>query len=154
MQWLPEDMSKLRLNTRILGIVYIFMLPLLVLHFALILDQSQSIRPIHPAIFVGALLYVGLAPLVWPVIERGMVKKYIEKLKGKKSPYNWAFTSAIIRFSFACVAYCAALLFFVYSRDIRLMLCFYPIGIFWSYKLWPRRGDLDNFLERIEANAT
>jgi Na+-transporting methylmalonyl-CoA/oxaloacetate decarboxylase beta subunit len=108
---------------------------------------------IHPAIYLAAFLYTALAPLVMPVIERGLVKKYLEKLKNKKSPYSYTFTYAIVRLTFATISYTFGLFAFVLSKDILWMLGFYPVGIFWSYKLWPYRAQIDSFLERIQPNV-
>ncbi len=149
-----DDMERTLLFTRMLAVNYLIAFPVMALFMMFYFNWRQSSGfQINLPIFIIVLAYAALGPLVIPVIERGLIKKYHQKPPEKKLPHKLIFNIVNSKMAFACAVFCYGLGVFLFSRNIVWTLCFYPVGIFWGLRFWPRRKDFEQYLQRIEANV-
>ncbi|UCD63631.1 MAG: hypothetical protein JSW34_12945 [Candidatus Zixiibacteriota bacterium] len=152
-----SEIENRLLLARLLAVFYVIVFPILIL--LMMFDPRFDWRQVtgfkvNFLIFLIALVYAALAPLVTPAIERGMIKKYLKSSSQKQKPHNLVFNIANSKMAFACGVFTFAMLVFWFSHNTTWALCFYPVGLFWALKLWPRRRHFEQYLQRIESHAS
>jgi len=148
-----EAISNARLVGTIQGIAMLVAVPILILGVitSSLAPRSQWDIPVY--VYPILVLYVAIAPLLMPMYERALAKRAARKVISNNSPFwrLWQFSN--IRLTLACAPYCFGLLVFVFSHSLTWVLAFFPIGIFWSIRLWPTKRVLESYLQRIESHV-
>lgn len=97
-------------------------------------------------LLVVALLNVGVAA---PVIVSAETRKFKAGAYQGRTPVHFFFTLSIIQMAMVEAVYIFGLVAFLVTGKFFNMLCFYPIGIAWSFVYWPRRSRYQELLEKL-----
>lgn len=95
------------------------------------------------------LLLVGISqPAVLGFVERSQIASY-RRSQTAMSPAQLFAMIAIVKAAFVEAIYIYGLVIYFLCGDLTRMLVFYPMGMAWSYVVWPRRSSLERFKRKV-----
>jgi len=124
--------------------------PLMFLFVAYKLPAESGLKGAMYLVCGFLLLWSALGPTILPKIKEVQLQQFKDGKLKKMTPSRLYFQRTIIGLSMAVAPYCTGFLVYVIVGGYVQMLWFYPIGIFWSIKLWPRRRAYEEFLQNLE----
>jgi hypothetical protein len=96
------------------------------------------------------LLVLGIVqPGIVPLLQR-MQGPPAERQGAAESAAGLYLTRAIVRMAMIEAVYIYGLVVFLLSGQLTYMWYFYPVGVFWTVILWPRRSNYEHFIQERE----
>ena len=112
---------------------------------------ASEIAPAANDLLLYLLLVVAMIqPALGVVLERMWINGYKSNNKTNMEPAQLLTSLSIVRMALVEAVYIYGLVVFVITGDFVSMLWFYVVGIIWTSLYWPRRSQLERWLERIE----
>ena len=102
-------------------------------------------------VFYILFLFALVEPLLAPVLARMMHNRYRQTSSTQMQPAQFFTTLSIIKMSLVESIYIFGLVVYLISGDVLKMLWFYPIGVIWTFVLWPRRSNLQQMIKATAA---
>jgi hypothetical protein len=101
-------------------------------------------------VFLYMLLCLAIVnPIFAPLIARAETTKFRDGRSQAKSPVHLFFMLSIIGMAMVEASYVYGLVAFILTGKFTYMLCFYPIGIAWSFVYWPKREKYERLVEKL-----
>ena len=96
------------------------------------------------------LILALVQPLTGLLVERMQIASYRRSGRRSQRPAELAFSIAIIRVALVEAIYIYALVVYFLLGDFTKMLWFFPLGLIWTFVVWPREGWFRDVVERAE----
>ena len=99
------------------------------------------------------LLMVAIVqPALGKIIARYQVDAFRKNPEAKMTRDQVYLSLAMIEMAFVDAIYLYGLLQVLLTADYNRMLYFYPIGIAWTFMVWPKRSNFEEFVNKMETN--
>ncbi len=97
------------------------------------------------------LLLVGISqPAALSFVERSQIASY-RRSRTSMNPAQLFSAIIIVKAAFVEAIYIYGLVVYFLCGDVTRMLVFYPVGMVWSYVVWPRQSSLERFKRKVAA---
>ncbi len=97
------------------------------------------------------LLIVGISqPAVLGFVGRSHLAGF-RRSRTAMSPAQLFTAMTIVKAAFVETIYIYGLVVYFLCGDLTRMLAFYPVGILWSYVIWPSRSSLERFKHKVSV---
>jgi hypothetical protein len=127
-----------------------FVGPAAYLVVALVMDSKGVQARAGNEMMLYLMLAVSLlSPLVLPLVTKSVIRSERAKRGPEVTPAQIFQVVSIVQMSCVEAIYIYGLVVFQLTGKIAYMLCFYPIGIAWSFVYWPKREKYERLVEKL-----
>lgn len=145
---LNEAQEKELRKGKLLAVILLIVAPVVYLLVTFIVKVPEQLGGQIDIMLYILLIIAAAQPLVYPVIKRIQLSNFRASRTTKMTPEKLFLTLTIIRLALIESAFIYGIVVYFISGLKTPIIYFYLIGYVWAALGWPRRSQLERFVER------